>query len=183
LLAGKTTITAMKRRVDQAANRSHIRDLRALVNERIPQNHALKGTASTDRATANGPVDGSANSQFTTGQFTGGQIIHSRITRSRAEQRIKRVVLSLDVPTPQFNYRIRTIDGGFIELDLAWPEFRVGLDIDGYRWHGGRFNWKRDLQRDHQITVSGWNVKHVIPEITDSDLLALISALLNSSMG
>ncbi len=182
LLAGKTTITAMKHRVDQAANRSHIRDLRTLVNERIPHNHALKGalegTAANDRATASGPVEGSANSQITTGQIT-----HSRITRSPAEQRIKRVVLSLDVPAPQFNYRIRTIDGGFVELDLAWPEFRVGLDIDGYRWHGGRFNWKRDLQRDHRITLSGWNVKHIIPEITDFDLLALILSLLNSSMG
>ncbi len=149
LLAGKTTITSVKDRMDQALHHRGVRDLRALINDRLPQNGELKG----------------------------------RITRSRAEQRIKRVILSLDVPVPQFNFRIRTVGGGSVELDVAWPEHRVGLNVDGYQWHGGRRYWKRDLQREHQITVSGWNVKRIIPEITDDELFALIATILGSLMG
>jgi very-short-patch-repair endonuclease len=148
LLAGKTTITRVKGRLDQAPHHRGVRDLRALINDRLPKNGELKG----------------------------------RITRSRAEQRIKRVILSLDVPAPQFNFRI-PISGGSVELDVAWPEFRVGLNVDGFQWHGGRRDWKRDLQRDHQITVAGWNVKRIIPEITDGELFALIATLLGSLMG
>ena len=149
LLAGKTTITRVKGRMDQALHHRGVRDLRTLIDDRLPQ----KGEA------------------------------NSRITRSRAEQRIKRVILSLDVPAPRFNFRIRTIGGGSVELDVAWPDFRVGLNVDGYQWHGGRRDWKHDLQRDHQITVSGWNVKRIIPEIADDDLFALIATLLGSLMG
>lgn len=155
LLAGKTTITRVKQRIDQAVYQPHVRDLRALINERTPK-----------------PCD------------LGDQTVGarpSRITRSRAEQRIKRVVLSFEVPAPEFNYRIRTADGGSVEIDVAWPEFQAGLDVDGFQWHGGRRNWKRDLQRDLQITLSGWNVKHIIPEIAPSDLFALISALLRTT--
>jgi hypothetical protein len=162
LLAGKTTVSRVKKRLDQAVYQPNVRDLRELINDRTPK------TSGHD----------TRNTQSTSNQSTS-----NRITRSRAEQRIKRVVLSLDVPAPQFNYRIRTINGGFVELDLAWPEFRSGLDVDGFRWHGGRRNWKRDLQRDHQIAVSGWNVKHIIPEIAEDDLFALIAALLGSPLG
>lgn len=149
LLAGKTTVTEVKKRLDQAVYQPHIRDLRALINDRIPSSTKLGG----------------------------------RITRSPAEQRIKRIVLGFEVPTPEFNYRIGTPDGGSVELDIAWPQFRVGLDVDGFRWHGGRTNWKRDLQRDHQITLSGWNIKHIIPEITPEDLFDLISVLIGSPWG
>jgi very-short-patch-repair endonuclease len=164
LIAGKTTITEVKRRLDKAVYRSHVRNLRALVDERIPQNAAGGSRVAND--TDDPPGVG-----------------YSRITRSRAEQGIKRLVLALDVPSPQFNYRIRTIDGGTLELDLAWPEYRVGLDIDGYRWHGGRRYWKRDIQRDHRIALSGWNVKRIVPESSSDDLLALINVLLSSSRG
>jgi predicted transcriptional regulator of viral defense system len=158
LIAGKTTITEVKQRLDKAIYRSNVRSLRALVDERIPKSRS-KGWAANE---SGGAI----------------RIGHSRITRSPAEQGIKKLVLSLDVPAPQFNYRISTLDGGTLELDLAWPEYRVGFDIDGYRWHGGRKYWKRDIQRDHQITLSGWNVKRIIPEISAADLLSLIKVLL-----
>jgi hypothetical protein len=144
LLAGKTTVSDVSHRLDQARYLPNVRDLRALVKDRIP-NH--------------------------------------RITRSPAEQRIKRVVLALDVPAPKFNYRMRTLNGRSVELDLAWPEYRVGLNVDGFRWHGGRIDWKRDLQRDHQIALLGWNVQRIIPEISPIELFALISALLGSPLG
>jgi hypothetical protein len=167
LLAGKTTVTEVKRRLDLAAYHANVRSLRALIDDRTPRSYV-----SSEHDLANHRGSGRALVQA-----------RSRITRSPAEQQIKRVVLSLDVPAPHFNYRIATLDGGTAELDLAWPEYRVGLDVDGYRWHGGRRYWKRDIQRDLQVTLSGWNVKRIVPEIDPLDLFELITTLLRSSVG
>jgi hypothetical protein len=111
------------------------------------------------------------------------RIVTGQLTRSQAEQRVRGLVLSCDVPKPEFLHRIRTSAGRVFELDIAWPEHRVALEIDGFRWHGGRMSWRNDLQRDRLITLEGWNVKRIIPEITHSDLAALLAVLLPTSMG
>lgn len=137
LLSNKTTIKAMKARVDEAHNRG-IRDLRELVYERSET---------------------------------------AVLTRSQAEQRAKQIVACFDGPKPQFQYPVR-IKGRKFELDMAWPQFRVAIEIDGFRWHGGRSTWKRDLERDRLLTLEGWNIKRIVPEITPNELLALLSVLI-----
>jgi very-short-patch-repair endonuclease len=46
-------------------------------------------------------------------------------------------------------------------IDLAFPNARVGVEADGYRWHSGRTRWQRDLRRRNELTALGWRIVHV----------------------
>lgn len=50
--------------------------------------------------------------------------------------------------------------------DFAYPEHRVAIETDGYRWHTGRRKWQHDLARRNALVALGWLVIHV----TDEDL-------------
>jgi hypothetical protein len=100
------------------------------------------------------------------------------LTRSRAEQRIKETLGTFPGPQPCFQFVIRTVNGHRFEVDLAWPQYRRIIEIDGFRWHGGRKDWKRDIDRDTELTISGWTVHRITPEIDPETLHQLIFSLL-----
>jgi very-short-patch-repair endonuclease len=62
------------------------------------------------------------------------------------------------VPLPVSQHRV--IDGGEIiaRLDFAYPSLRLGLEADGYRWHGGRQSWSRDIRRENRLKLLGWTL-------------------------
>ena len=41
-------------------------------------------------------------------------------------------------------------------IDKAWPDLRVGLEVDGYDYHGGRLAHSADLERQNAIVRVGW---------------------------
>ncbi|MDQ4124682.1 MAG: endonuclease domain-containing protein [Actinomycetota bacterium] len=45
-------------------------------------------------------------------------------------------------------------------LDFAWPEARVALEVDGYRWHSSRAAWENDRQRLRELGRAGWTIVH-----------------------
>lgn len=49
-------------------------------------------------------------------------------------------------------------------VDLAYPDARVAVEVDGYRWHAGRQRWAHDLARRNRITALGWRMLHVTHE-------------------
>lgn len=100
------------------------------------------------------------------------------LTRSKAEQGVKAMLAEFSGPKPILQFQIRTAQGRKFELDLAWPEFRVAIEIDGFRWHGGRSDWKRDLERDRLLALEGWNVRRVPADISPYDLAMLIYSLI-----
>jgi very-short-patch-repair endonuclease len=59
-------------------------------------------------------------------------------------------------------------EGGRVlaRVDFAYPDLRIAIEVDGYRWHSGRARWERDLGRRNDLTALGWRVVHV----TSSDL-------------
>ena len=62
----------------------------------------------------------------------------------------------LPLPVPQH----RVVQGNELvaRLDFAYPALRLGIEADGYRWHGGRERWKRDLRRENRLKLMGWTL-------------------------
>jgi hypothetical protein len=62
----------------------------------------------------------------------------------------------LPLPIPQH----RVMDGGdpVARLDLAYPELRLGIEVDGYRWHAGHERWANDLRRENRLKLLGWTL-------------------------
>jgi very-short-patch-repair endonuclease len=40
--------------------------------------------------------------------------------------------------------------------DFAWPDQRLVVETDGYRYHSSRSAKRRDNRRDRELTALGW---------------------------
>lgn len=68
-----------------------------------------------------------------------------------------RVVKRWGLPEPEREYRIR-LPQGTIHLDAAYPEGRLGIELDGYAWHADRRAFEGDRARDNELRALGWTV-------------------------
>ena len=83
--------------------------------------------------------------------------------QSVLETRLMRLIKQARLPTPICQHEVRE-RGRLLEVvDFAYPEARVAIEADGYRWHSGRARWERDLARRNRLTSRGWRVIHVTP--------------------
>lgn len=66
-----------------------------------------------------------------------------------------------DLYLPVCQYPVR--DGGrhVAVVDFAYPERRLAIEAEGYRWHSGRPQWQHDLERGNRLTLLGWRVLRV----------------------
>lgn len=60
---------------------------------------------------------------------------------------------------PVAQYRIRLPDRD-VFVDFAFPEARIAIEVDGYRWHSGVDRWRSDLDRRTALGALGWLVLH-----------------------
>lgn len=62
------------------------------------------------------------------------------------------------LPPPVQQHRVTLPDGRRVDLDAAWPEARVAVELDGAAFHGSREQRERDLRRDTALATMGWVV-------------------------
>lgn len=62
------------------------------------------------------------------------------------------------VPRYVQQLRVTLPDGRAAELDAAWPEALVAVELDGAAFHGSREARERDLRRDSALAALGWVV-------------------------
>lgn len=67
-------------------------------------------------------------------------------------------------------------------LDLAYPDIRLGIELDGATYHSSRADRERDLRRDAQLAVEGWQIVRVTyrrltsdPEAVRRELVQIIA--------
>lgn len=111
-------------------------------------------------------------------------------TESRFETRLGRLLLNSGLPP----LRQHTIwDGGqFVaRVDFCYPEAKVIVEADSYRWHSGKRAWQRDIERRNQLTTLGWQIIHITwddlirrPKVTAARVRSLLQpTLFGSSNG
>ena len=57
---------------------------------------------------------------------------------SPLERRFLRLLRAAGLPEPEVQYPIRDGERLVARVDFAYPEIRLAMEVDGYRWHGGR---------------------------------------------
>ena len=100
------------------------------------------------------------------GSLTMRRVIASKPRWERALQSDLelRVLLAIErhgLPRPVPQYPVVLPDGQLIHLDFAWPEWKVGLEVDDPAWHAGADASHRDARRDRKATSMGWAVVRV----------------------
>jgi very-short-patch-repair endonuclease len=74
-------------------------------------------------------------------------------SRQEAERMLHRLIRDAGLPEPQRNVRVHGH-----ELDLWWPDLRLNVEMDGYRWHSTRSRLNRDRERDAGLAARGIRV-------------------------
>lgn len=94
-----------------------------------------------------------------------------------AEMRVVRQLLAAGLPNPVRQYEIRS-GGEFVaRVDIAYPDDLVAIELDGFRWHGGRGPFRSDRLRRNRIEAAGWRLLETAPEDIP-ELVASAAAIL-----
>lgn len=80
---------------------------------------------------------------------------------SALEVRFKQLLKSSGFHLPVGQYEIK--DKGILiaRVDFAYPDSKLAIEVDGYKWHSGRRAWDRDLARGNALAASGWRCARV----------------------
>jgi very-short-patch-repair endonuclease/predicted transcriptional regulator of viral defense system len=81
--------------------------------------------------------------------------------KSTLETRFARFVRRARLPAPARQHQIRDHGRHLATVDFAYPQQKLAIEVDSYRWHSGRARWEHDLTRRNRITALGWLVIHV----------------------
>jgi very-short-patch-repair endonuclease len=73
-----------------------------------------------------------------------------RVTLSALERRFLARLRAARLPLPQTN----RIAGGY-RVDCRWPERRLTVELDGYRYHRSRHAWEQDRRREREARARG----------------------------
>lgn len=98
------------------------------------------------------------------------------VPESVFERRLLRTLQRAGLPAPVLQHEIR-IGGRLIAvIDFAYPDARLAIEADGYRWHSGRIRWDHDRARRNRLTLMGWRIIH----ITWTDLTRRPKTIINA---
>jgi very-short-patch-repair endonuclease len=73
-----------------------------------------------------------------------------RVTLSKLERRFLARLKEAGLPLPQTN----KVAGGR-RVDCRWPEHRLTVELDGYRYHHSRHAWEQDRRREREARARG----------------------------
>jgi hypothetical protein len=88
-------------------------------------------------------------------------ILGSDAGRSRSDVEVAALPLLVDagLPRPVVGHKVRDPRGRSIaELDLAYPEHLIAIEIDGFQWHSSPARKRADEDRQNRLVVAGWTV-------------------------
>jgi very-short-patch-repair endonuclease len=90
--------------------------------------------------------------------------------------RVVRGLLVAGLEPPVRQYEIWH-NGVFVaRVDLAYPPFRLAMELDGFRWHAGRRKYRSDRMRRNRVEAAGWRLLEAAPEDIE-DLVAGAAAI------
>ena len=106
-----------------------------------------------------------------------------RVTLSKLESRFLELLGQQQLPLPDTN---RRVDGR--RIDCRWPEHRLTVELDGYRFHSSRHAWENDRRREREARARGDEFRRYTygdvfeePRLMLAELRALLSAAPSAS--
>ena len=115
-------------------------------------------------------------------------ILHSRIadfgpSDSELESRVLQAIVDAGLPRPRRQLRVVLANVTYF-IDLAYPEHRIAIEVDGYGFHGDRTTFDRDRRRQNDLVNSGYTVLRFTSRSTDAEIARTVGqALFGRSYG
>jgi very-short-patch-repair endonuclease len=80
-----------------------------------------------------------------------------RAAGSDLETKVLRLLRAAALPPPVRQHEVRVGDQRYF-LDLAWPDRRLAIELDGYESHRGRRAFSDDRARQNALVLAGWSL-------------------------
>ena len=93
-------------------------------------------------------------------------------TRSDLERHFLRICRQHGIPKPEVNVHI-----GPYTVDFLWREARLVVEVDSYRYHGNRRNFRTDRARDRYLSGRGISVMRCADEELDAEPAGVAAAV------
>ncbi len=96
---------------------------------------------------------------------------------SSLEAEIIALIAKAGLPMPRINYVVK-LGGIRFHLDLAWPEYRVTVEIDSWEYHQGRNAFDDDRKRTNLLLLDSWTAFRFTDKTPHSEILSTLRAVL-----
>ena len=95
---------------------------------------------------------------------------------SDLETRVLRLLVAAGFPAPVQQYRVRS-GGRTFRIDLAYPQKRVAIELDGWEFHHTRTAFDDDRARANLLVASGWTVVRFTSRTSDEEIVECLRAI------
>ena len=95
---------------------------------------------------------------------------------SELESRVLRAIVAAGLPEPVRQFRV-VVDDRVYFLDLAYPEPKLAIEVDGFEYHRGRDVFDRDRMRQNDLVRVGWTVLRFTSRSSDHEIVAAVRQL------
>lgn len=80
---------------------------------------------------------------------------------SRPESHLRVLIVGAGLPEPQLNVPVRLLGGRTVVVDLAYPQWRLGLEYEGDGHRTDRAVWASDVTRREDLADVDWEIIRV----------------------
>lgn len=94
---------------------------------------------------------------------------------SDLETRVLRTLVAAGFPPPVQQHRVR-IAGRTFRIDLAYPAWRLAIELDGWEFHHTRTAFDDDRARANLLVAHGWTLVRFTSRSTDAEIVACLRA-------
>ena len=100
-----------------------------------------------------------------------------RPAESGYETRVIQALRRARLPRPIRQHQVRCPDGRMRRIDLAYPQAKLGIEVDGFRWHSGRKAFDEDRRRINTLIAAGWTILHATKQDIDEGCARLVATV------
>jgi predicted transcriptional regulator of viral defense system len=97
--------------------------------------------------------------------------------KSDLEMRTLRAIVGAGLPEPAQQHQV-TLSGRRCRIDLAYPELKMAIEVDGWDHHRTRTAFDADRARENDLVAEGWRVLRFTSRSEASEIARLVAALL-----
>jgi len=76
------------------------------------------------------------------------------------------------------NLTVRLSDGGAVEIDIAFVDRRIAIELEGFAFHSGATSFRRDIRRLNRLMRDGWTVRRFSWDDVVGDPQGFVDAVL-----
>jgi len=96
---------------------------------------------------------------------------------SHPEVRVTKLLIAAGLPRPVQQHELR-VNGRTVRIDLAYPEFLIAVEYDGWEFHSTRSAFDRDRARANELELLGWTVLRFTSKASDTTIIRTVGAAL-----